>query len=344
MKAKTNENKNKHSARKKLIPAVAMLTTSAIMLSTATYAWFTMNKEVEMTGLNMTATTAGALEISLGGVDSSGTIAADLKEQPGDTTDETSWTSAIKAAEYYNSIDLVKPSSSVDAKTFYDATDASNAGMTAKNFKDVTATGRVTTTPRTTIDKSADSITSGAGSNYYVEIPVHLRTSNVSNSDSKTSSKIYYKMAIDNNKTGGSTDELYKAVRVALVPSSGNAKILGADNTYYEGGPVSSVAAGTGEAGGLGTKAAGASSVTTDGVFPSVTDSNYQSSTGVDSGLTINYATSEDPYGHLDFTLCIWLEGESKYCYNKNAGQEWNISLAFAMENEEGTAGNFETT
>ena len=57
MKAKTNENKNKHSARKKLIPAVAMLTTSAIMLSTATYAWFTMNKEVEVTGINLTGIT-----------------------------------------------------------------------------------------------------------------------------------------------------------------------------------------------------------------------------------------------------------------------------------------------
>ena len=42
---KTNEKKNT-SAKKKLIPAVAMLTTSAVMLSTATYAWFTMSREV----------------------------------------------------------------------------------------------------------------------------------------------------------------------------------------------------------------------------------------------------------------------------------------------------------
>lgn len=40
---KTNEKKNT-SAKKKLIPAVAMLTTSAVMLSTATYAWFTLSK------------------------------------------------------------------------------------------------------------------------------------------------------------------------------------------------------------------------------------------------------------------------------------------------------------
>ena len=60
---KTNEKKNT-SAKKKLIPAVAMLTTSAVMLSTATYAWFTMNKDAEVTGLEMTATAGGSIEIS----------------------------------------------------------------------------------------------------------------------------------------------------------------------------------------------------------------------------------------------------------------------------------------
>lgn len=49
---KTNNTK-KNSATKKLIPAVSMLTVSAMMLSTATYAWFTMNKEVTVTGMQM---------------------------------------------------------------------------------------------------------------------------------------------------------------------------------------------------------------------------------------------------------------------------------------------------
>ena len=62
---KTNEKKNT-SAKKKLIPAVAMLTTSAVMLSTATYAWFTMSREVEVTGIKLTATTPQTIEVSLG--------------------------------------------------------------------------------------------------------------------------------------------------------------------------------------------------------------------------------------------------------------------------------------
>ncbi|MBR4626636.1 MAG: hypothetical protein IKO47_02865 [Ruminococcus sp.] len=44
-------NKKKSSARRKLLPAVAMLAVSAISLSSATYAWFTMNKEVKVEGM-----------------------------------------------------------------------------------------------------------------------------------------------------------------------------------------------------------------------------------------------------------------------------------------------------
>ena len=79
---KTNEKKNT-SAKKKLIPAVAMLTTSAVMLSTATYAWFTLNKEVEVTGLQMSATASDALEISLGEVEKgTNKIGSDLTKRP----------------------------------------------------------------------------------------------------------------------------------------------------------------------------------------------------------------------------------------------------------------------
>ena len=54
MRMKNNEKQT--SAKKKLIPAVSMLTASAVMLTTATYAWFTLNKEVQVSGLKMQAT------------------------------------------------------------------------------------------------------------------------------------------------------------------------------------------------------------------------------------------------------------------------------------------------
>ncbi|MDD6098764.1 MAG: hypothetical protein PUB66_08630, partial [Oscillospiraceae bacterium] len=70
---KTN---NKGSAKKKLLPAVAMLTTSAVMLSTSTYAWFTMSREVEVTGIQMTATTPDDMQISIGQIGSDASTAS----------------------------------------------------------------------------------------------------------------------------------------------------------------------------------------------------------------------------------------------------------------------------
>lgn len=50
--------------KKKLISAIAMLTVSAVTLSTATYAWFTMNKEVSVTGMQLKAQATDGIVIS----------------------------------------------------------------------------------------------------------------------------------------------------------------------------------------------------------------------------------------------------------------------------------------
>jgi hypothetical protein len=52
---KKNDNNKNNSAARKLIPAIGMLTVSAMMLSSSTYAWFSMNKDVTVTGLQLTA-------------------------------------------------------------------------------------------------------------------------------------------------------------------------------------------------------------------------------------------------------------------------------------------------
>ena len=49
---------------RKLIPAFAMLLVSAVLMSTASFAWFSMNKDVEADGIMVTATAPAALWIS----------------------------------------------------------------------------------------------------------------------------------------------------------------------------------------------------------------------------------------------------------------------------------------
>ena len=48
---------------RRMIPALCMLLVSAIMLSTASYAWFTMNEQVEATGMQVQAQAGGAMII-----------------------------------------------------------------------------------------------------------------------------------------------------------------------------------------------------------------------------------------------------------------------------------------
>ena len=50
--------------KRKLIPAIGMLLVSATMLATSTYAWFTMNKEVEVRNLTVQAKAEGGLLIA----------------------------------------------------------------------------------------------------------------------------------------------------------------------------------------------------------------------------------------------------------------------------------------
>ncbi|MGN0587680.1 MAG: hypothetical protein ACI4JF_10370 [Oscillospiraceae bacterium] len=170
-------------------------------------------------------------------------------------------------------------------------------------------------------------------SGYYVDIPVHLRTSKVKTAN-VTSGDIYYKMII-NNKTTNSNEPLYKAVRVAFINgvndnTTAAAKILTCDelNAYYKPGTLGTAVnstSGRGEVTNLSK-----TSVTDATTFPT-------NDAGADSGLDIPYAENSGEYGHLDFTVRVWLEGESTSCYDANAGQQWNIGLMFSM-------GEFETT
>jgi hypothetical protein len=60
---KTNT-KKKGNPAKKLIPAAGSLMVSAVMLATSTYAWFTMNREVQVTNMQVKARSEGGLLIS----------------------------------------------------------------------------------------------------------------------------------------------------------------------------------------------------------------------------------------------------------------------------------------
>lgn len=333
MKTRSNEN-NKNSAVKKIIPAVGMLALSATMLSTSTYAWFTMNKEVQMTGLNMTATVGEGMEISLASVDASDNITAPTTAHPDDTETEKGWKSAVVVDEYYSTIGKFKPASSTTGVTLFDAVNSSDAGRKASKFTDITSAenAKVKASLRDKIKTGTEITVDEANSGYYVDIPVYLRT-NKSGTDSED---IYYKMIIspldkDGKASTVDTDTLYKAVRVAFMAPDGKTNLAGeqifaVDNNYYESGKAVSA---------VDTK-----SVVTVNQVATAATGKLEDITAADSGLDIELANNGENYGHLDFIVRVWLEGESESCYNEKSGQSWNIDLAFTLGAPEGTTQN----
>lgn len=332
MKTRSNEN-NKNSAAKKIIPAVGMLALSATMLSTSTYAWFTMNKEVQMTGLSMTAAVGEGMEIALAEVD--GTTIT-MNTTPADDKSD-SWGSAVVVGEYYDKIGLLNPASSVDGVNLYDATDATNGGKKASNFKSIDLTNNdniATATARTTLvtDKAVTADEDSVG--YCVDIPVHLRTNKKSGSGAKENGDIYCKINITPNSKsaegsalGTDVDTLYKAIRVAFIPKTEGTdsvtNIFAVDSDCYGGDKVA--------VSGISTKTASTNLINSKDSTFVVNASKFADGIGVDSGLNIPLADGAGQYGHLDFTVRVWLEGESTSCYNDKSGQSWNIDLAFSL-------------
>jgi len=93
---KTNTKKN--SAMKKLLPAFGMLMVSASMLATSTYAWFTMNKEVTVTGMKLQAKAEAGLLINevASATDTHWDEAAAANAMPGTALIPTSTTNGVK--------------------------------------------------------------------------------------------------------------------------------------------------------------------------------------------------------------------------------------------------------
>ena len=107
-----NNNKKKGNTAKKLLPAAMMLAVSASMLGTSTYAWFTMNKVVEVTGLQMQATASSGLEISMGAWGTQAGAKAISVNTP--SKEDISWKRSILISDYYAEVGKILPSSTDD--------------------------------------------------------------------------------------------------------------------------------------------------------------------------------------------------------------------------------------
>lgn len=324
---KTNEKKNT-SAKKKLIPAVAMLTTSAVMLSTATYAWFTMSREVEVTGIKLTATTPQTIEISLGQATTSNTLTHGVEATAPNSDDM--WTHTAATGSVYQDFGKLIPVSSVDGFNMFYTEKATENG---KKVSDVpNPFTKAETAVGWEFKEGGKSAETGAvvnaaendGSGYYLDIPVWFRTTNVE--DVKLGVDVTVE---DPNKDNDDTKgDLYKATRVAILNEDRSAAnggvFLGAetdvDTGYYK---KKAVKANTGTS---ENEYYGAVTTATE-----VIESNGKvTNTATEVATVKGVGTGKTGYGTpTKYYIRVWLEGEDVNCWNANAGQSFTVDLKF---------------
>jgi hypothetical protein len=383
-----NTTKKKGNPQKKLLPAAGSLAISAVMLGTSTFAWFTMSREVEVKNIKMTATTPEDIQLSLGAIGSP-SEANSLSANGGFLTgsapaEDTDWSNIGDISHYYRFGNLI-PASSTDGANVYFTADAAGVGRTLKNGAkfyqaaagktaygtgtaaavsgndDASAVAHIITSAsdKWKTSETGDTYAKSEAWNdtnddgYYIDIPVWLRTS------SNNAQTVYvYGYVCDNSEENKEdTDDLYQAVRVAVLSTSteGGTETYAADKgcltlkdagdeigsqddadrrskypTHSDDANIldsvnyngrTSESSGINAVSGLGTANAGA--------WGAITQNNGASGKDVATLPAGNGATFGTP---VKLIIRVWLEGEDGNCWNENANQDWNISLKFTKD------------
>jgi len=292
------------------------------------------------------------------------------------------WSNTADISQYYRFGRLIPASSDTGAKIFF-TPDANGIGQTVKvDAKYYTAAEALTPKNESTASGSADGTFkatshvnlasndpwgSGTGTRstewnytnddgYYIDIPVWLRTSSTEGADVKVKAYVVDRNAITRfgtDTSGTSTDkELYRAVRVAILNSSGAEAASGTGNLIPVADGDNVLAGGAGPlyqgasildwynpavvnnaSGTNPSKVWGGAvnSVASQGATnPTYTPANDIEIYDGDKSVAHLNAGSGNVYGNAtQVWIRVWLEGEDQDCYNETAGQDWSINLMF---------------
>lgn len=231
---------NNNAPMKRIAASATMLAVSAAMLGTSTYAWFTMNKVVSVTNMQVRAKTEEGLLIN-------------------EVADYSSvyWDNEATANQTASNPVLLYPASTNDGATWYhgaskSANDA--AGATAANTKSVNLINDNYTTLSDLTSITAFHADAAAGTNavrdamgssataeagYYVHYTYYLKSSSdaVNLGTTANDMNVYIK-SVTATPNGGASGDLNKSLRVGiLMKTSGTfyiyAPISGYTSEYY---------------------------------------------------------------------------------------------------------------
>jgi len=303
--------KRTSSPMKKLIPAAGMLAVSAMMLGTSTYAWFTMNKTVTVTNMQVKATAEeGLLVNEVADYDSATWDEAATANQPTGAAAISLYPTSTKNGTAWVHANSLKSNDAAGAT----AADAKSANLTADGYTMLTlaADQKITATAGSQaeintyyVDGDSDNTFDSEERQYYAKYTYYLKSSSdTALSLGTTAGK--YNIGILPTATGTSgSAELDKALRVGVAIGGKFyifAPISGATTSYYY------------NAGGTGAAA--------------VTAYTTKQATGLTSlPNTSTDGTQVDVY--------LWFEGEDANCMTDNITASLDtlsVDVAFSLD------------
>ena len=172
---------------RKLIPAIAMLLVSAVMMSTASFAWFTMNSTVQATGMTVTAVAPASLWIA----------------QPATGEGTPAWASAMGLTNENTVPQTGYAPAIIDSSTTFDAW----------TFKELTSAASQRVDVNGTLAGAQDSDYTTSNSFFKDKFLLKL--------DGQTghTAPVSVKVAISHGDAIATADEIWKAIKVAVVVS-----------------------------------------------------------------------------------------------------------------------------
>ncbi len=304
---------------RKIVPAVLMLLISAMLVGTSTYAWFSMNTKVTVTGMSVSARVSDNILIaqdnSVANDGDYGTSIAQTRSArlaPVSTTDGVAYWYANSQTNV-NANGTAKEVSSVKYTKYSEATDDAVTEVQATALDD-TAAGK-SARPADTFQRQAGiagTIDVGNVAYGYVDYTFYLKATNASGSASNLN--MTYCNILYNGAALGATD---KAWRIAVFVQDA---VAGSNITDA---PTSSnlvtILERTGAAYNTATTAATGTN-TTGSVNEKIDDA--ATIKAVAAGATV----------YEKVTIRLWMEGEDSTCKNENYANmtaNWTLDLAF---------------
>jgi hypothetical protein len=361
-----NNDKRKGNTAKKLLPAAGMLALSASMLATSTYAWFTMNKTVEVYGMEMRTKVGSNLLICSDNIEANYS-AATLHEGRMGLLEPVSSINGATGSFFYTTNATARGTKDAGATvTGYSEGEAVANAVAGKNAYDKAFNGaygiKSTTESFTSSDISmvkADSTASPAvtgrdGAAYgYIDYVFYIKAT--SDTDAQklmlTECNMLYNNAAITSETSTAGVDIDRAWRIGVFAEQLNASTEGGKGntgTYASIAQKDPASAASKQKGILGlanstyfTSGKAQKSTTATDVDTVVNFMNGNATTDGEgyaaTGVVLDTIANSGTTAYYKVLVRVWLEGEDNTCNSETYAKltnNWSINCKFELDTD----------